>query len=482
MNNVVKLQRVGRPLRADQEFLAPALEILETPPSPVRMALIVIIAAFFAVAIAWSAISRIDIIATAQGKVEPTLKVKVVQPLAAGKVSDVLAHNGDHVKEGQVLVKLDSAAAAAQLDDLTGQLMASQAEVARRQSAIALVSAQDWKPSSSLPAIVWPAGTDLVVRGREQRVLQLDLAQLASQVAVINSQIAQKVTSSNSSTATIAAQRELVATLGKLTGMRDTSAHGGMGSTAEWLNTLQAEQRERVALQIDINEKADADASIDVLRRQAQSATQSFLADYSQKLEAAEAQVEDLTQKVRQAKSQFDDMTLVSPVDGIVEASTLTSTGQVLASGAEVMRIVPDGSHLDVQAFLTNDQIGFVKPGQEVTIKIDAFPYTQYGTVKGTVLQVGKDAVSAAQAQADLADSSFTANTSTSVSNSQASNGLVFPIVVQMDSDVIGSSEGTAKVSPGMSVAVDINTGTRTILAYLFAPLIDVTSSALHER
>lgn len=83
----------------------------------------------------------------------------------------------------------------------------------------------------------------------------------------------------------------------------------------------------------------------------------------------------------------------------------------------------------------------------EVTIKIDAFPYTQYGTVKGTVLQVGKDAASAAQAQADLAASSSTANTSTSVSNSQASNGLVFPIVVQMDSDVIGSSEGTAKVS-----------------------------------
>lgn len=160
-----------------------------------------------------------------------------------------------------------------------------------------------------------------------------------------------------------------------------------MGSTAEWLNTLQAEQRERVALQSDINEKAAADASIEVLRRQAQSATQSFLADYSQKLEAAEAQVKDLIQKVRQAESQFEDMTLVCPVDGIVEASTLTSTGQVLASGAEVMRIVPDGSRLDVQAFLTNDQIGFVKAGQEVTIKIDAFPYTQYGTVKGILIR-----------------------------------------------------------------------------------------------
>ena len=480
---VIVRKKVERPLRADQEFLAPALEILETPPSPVHMALIIIITTLFAIAIIWAAVGKVDIVATAQGKVEPTRKVKIVQPLATGKVSEVLVQNGDHVTKDEVLVRLDDASAASQFDDLTQQLAASQAEVARRRAAIAAVGSKDWRSGKDVHIKVdWPQGIPASVQQREQSVLDQDLGQLAAQLSLIDSQIAQKTIDLTALTSTVSAHESLVSTLKKLSSMHATLAGNGTSSTADWLTALQTEEREQVSLQSDITQQVDADANLTVLRRQSMSAVQTFLADYTQKFEAADEQVQDLTQKVRQAKAALSDMTLFSPVDGTIEASTLTSTGQVLESGSEVMRVVPEGSHLDIQAYLTNDEIGFVKAGQDATIKVDAFPYTQYGTINGVVLKVGKDAVSAAQAQADLADSSFTMTTSSAGNTSQSSDSLVFPITVQLDSNYIGNMKGKAYVSPGMSVSVDINTGKRTILDYLFAPLVDITSSALHER
>ncbi|MDQ0455629.1 HlyD family type I secretion periplasmic adaptor subunit [Rhizobium paknamense] len=471
------------PLRSDQEFLAPALEILETPPSPVRMALIVILTVLFATAIAWAAISRIDIIATARGKIEPTLKVKIVQPLATGKVSEVLVENGDHVGKGDVLVRLDDAAAASQYDNLSEQLAASEAESARRKAVIDTVSSPGWFQSRTTHIVVdWPEDINATLRHREQTVLDRDMEQLAAELYLIDSQITQKTIDSNAFAATVNAQQTLLATMNKLTAMRESLSRNDAMSTAEWLTALQEEEKEQVALQSDISQKSDADADIAVLQRQGVSTIQTFLADYAQKLEDADEQVQELTQQVREAKAQLDDMTLLSPVEGTIEASTLTSIGQVVASGAEVMRVVPEGSHLDIQAFITNDEIGFVKVGQEATIKVAAYPYTQYGTIKGTVVKVGKDAVSAAQAQADLADPSFTMNTAGAGSSGQSSDTLVFPVTVQLERNYIGTEQSGAYLSPGMSVSADINTGDRTILAYLFAPLVDVASSALHER
>ena len=480
---VTRLQPPQKPLRSDQQFLAPALEILETPPSPVRMALIVIITAFFAIALTWAAVSKINIVATAQGKVEPTLKVKIVQPLATGKVTRILAQNGDQVTKGQVLVRLDDSAAAAQYTDLSQQLAASEAEVARREAAIGTVAAPDWPGDPEIHVKVnWPDGIPVGIKEREQSVVDHDLGQLSAQLAMVDSQIFQKQSESNAFSSMVSAQKSLVSTLKTLSSMRETLASNGAGSTADWLMALQAEKKEQVSLESDVSQKVDADAYIAVLQRQKSSTTQTFLADYMQKLEAADEQVRDLEQKVRQAQAQLDDMTLRSPVAGTVEASTLTSVGQVLTSGAEVMRVVPKGSHLDIQAYLTNDEIGFVKAGQQATIKVAAFPYTQYGTIEGTVLQVGKDAVSAAQAQAGLADPSFAATSSSAANTSQSAGSLVFPITVQMSRNFIKTAGGRASVSPGMTVSVDINTGKRTILEYLFAPLVDVTSSAMHER
>lgn len=127
------------PDRRDQEFLPAALAILETPPSPVRLALIGIIATLVVVALAWSWFGRIDIVAVGQGKVQPTGRVRVVPPLETGKVSGLLVRNGARVAAGDVLVELAKDETAAEETALQVELSAALGEIARRRTTLAAV-------------------------------------------------------------------------------------------------------------------------------------------------------------------------------------------------------------------------------------------------------------------------------------------------------------------------------------------------------
>ena len=102
------------PVVADRRFLPADLEILETPPSPVRLALILVISAFVVAAIGWAFFGRIDIVAVAHGKIEPNGRVKVIQPLEPGKVAAILVANGQHVTVGETLIEMDAGDAKAE--------------------------------------------------------------------------------------------------------------------------------------------------------------------------------------------------------------------------------------------------------------------------------------------------------------------------------------------------------------------------------
>jgi hemolysin D len=477
-----KASKLPRPRRSDQEFLAPALEILETPPSPIRMRMILVICALVVATLAWTWFGRIDIIATADGKIEPTGKVKVIQPLQTGKVGAIHVRDGDAVTVGETLVALDPAEAQAEFDDETGQLEAAKAEVERRTAAIKAVAAlPEDSADIPLPAIPWSSDIPLSYRTREDAVLDEDLLDLREELQSDQSQITQKETDVRSVAATITAQQSLVDTLGQLAAMKETLVSKDAGSKADWLDALQTEKTQQVTLATDLDQQADTLAGVDVLKKAEAKMVGDFLSDYAQKLEDAENNADDLEQKVEEARSTLDQMTLKSPIDGIVQGSAVTTVGQVVSSGQELMRIVPVGRTIEIEAYLPNDEIGFVSVGQPVSVKVAAFPYTQYGTVAGKVVEVGHDAVTAADAQQSLDDPSRPAATTTAGTADETDN-LVFPITVRLDDPFIRVAGKDVVLSAGMSVSVDVDTGSRRILEYLFSPIVDVTSSALHER
>ncbi len=466
------------PKREDQAFLPADLEILETPPSPVRTALILIICTFVVVALVWSWFGHIEIIAVAQGKIQPTGRVKVIQPLETGKVVDIRVRNGQSVRAGEVLIELDRGEAEADERAAAAALASSRAEAIRRRAVLDVALAGS---SVESPRVNWPDEIPAAVRSREDRVLMNDLGQVVAAVGSLEAQIRQKQVERDRLDETILAEQQLIATLKERVDMRSSVVASGGGSRSGVIDAAESLLTQQTTLTTQQSQRDIASANLDVLARERDKTIKTFIDDNSQKLAEAERQAEDLTQKLAKARFHAEHMTLTSPIDGDVLASTVTTVGQVLTVGEELMRIVPQGATLEVEGYLPNKDIGFVKPGEKAILKVDSFPFTQYGTVPAEVIRVGHDAIPEPEAQAT--ETNGTQGQKPGLfAPAQRMQNLVFPLTLSLRTTAIAVDGVAVPLKPGMSVKIEIATGSRRILEYFLAPLVEVTSEAIRER
>ncbi|MGN8097349.1 HlyD family type I secretion periplasmic adaptor subunit [Methylobacterium sp. 22177] len=480
---VVRFERRYRQHRRDQEFLPAALEILESPPSPVRMVLILIICALAATALVWAYIGHIDVVALAQGKIQPTGRVKVVQPLESGRVRLIQAENGLHVSAGDILVELDPTEMHAEEVGLRTNLIAYRAETVRRREAIQIASESNLDSALfARPALTFGTDTPSSIRMREQQVLTGDLAQLGAAVESLIEQTQQKIAERDRLIAMIAAQKNLISTLKERVEMRTILVEKSAGTKSSLIDATETLQYQQGTLATQIGQLAEAEASLRVLTRERRKLRDTFIADNGQRLADAERQVDDLEQRLAKARARTEHMTLRAPLTGTVQASSLTTIGQVVMPGEELMRIVPDGSVLEVEAYLPNRDIGFVQPGQEATIKIESFPFTRYGTITGYVTRVASDAIPEPEAQQTEGSPTKSLRIGGFIGGAQRTQNLVFPIIVRPEVTNISADGVSVPLSPGMAVSIEIKTGKRRILEYLFSPFLEVTSRAMHER
>ena len=165
----------------------------------------------------------------------------------------------------------------------------------------------------------------------------------------------------------------------------------------------------------------------------------------------------------------------------MIQASTLTTVGQVVSSGEELMRVVPADAILEIECYLPNKDIGFVKEGQEAIIKIDSFPFTRYGTIKARVTRVARDAIPEPDAAQQEANPTKGVR-SGGQAGAQRTQNLVFPVTLQPESRTINIDGVLAPLGAGMAVTAEIRTGDRRILEYVFSPLTQIASEAMRER
>jgi hemolysin D len=465
------------PFVADREFLPADLEILETPPSPVRMALILLICALVVVALAWSWFGRIDIIAVAQGKIQPTGRVKVIQPLEAGKVAAIKVENGQHVTAGQVLLELDHGDAKAEEADAQASYDAFRAEALRRRIALEAAHSQRLTP----PPILWDADVPSAIRAREEQVLAGELSQLADAAGSVDAQIRQKGIERDRLSETMAAQEKLVATLQERVDMRSSLAKSGSGAKSAVIDAEESAQYHQTQLAMQRGQRDAAIANLDVLARDRDKAFSNFMADNAQKLAEAQRQADDWRQKLAKAKLKSERMSLFSPIDGTVYGLSVTTIGQVVGSGDELMRIVPKEAALEIECYLANKDIGFVKKGQKAVVKIESFPFTRYGTLPATVERVASDAIPQPEAQQAEADATRQQREKT-FGGAQRTQNLVFPVTLTPARTTMDVDGQIVNLTPGMAVSVEVATGNRRILEYIFSPLVETASQAMKER
>jgi hemolysin D len=461
----------------DHEFLPAALEILETPPSPIHTWLLSTICLLAAVTIAWTFVGKIDVIAVAQGKVQPTGRVKLVQPLESGKVRTLFVTNGSKVEAKQPVVALDDSEVKAEQSALAASLASLRAEAARRAAAIAAARTADLQ----LPTENWPDDLPGNILTREQRVLAGDLASLRSAVASLAAQRLQKEAERARLVNTIASQEELLKIEDDRVQLRSYLEARQLGSKLTLFDAQESMQNQRTTLAQQQGQLAEAVAALNVLERDTTKTIATFIADNSQKLADAERQIEDTAQKLAKAEAKTSHMLLTAPVAGTVQALSITSVGQVVMPGEEVMRIVPADDGVEIECYMPNKDIGFIRSGQDAVVKIESFPFTRYGTLLARVSRVSREAIPEPDAQQQEGNPGRSSR-STLNAGAQRMQNLLFPVMLTLEKSTISADGEEIPISNGMAVTVEIKTGYRRIIDYVFSPVVEVASKAMKER
>jgi hemolysin D len=472
----------------DNAFLPAALEILETPASPIRAAVIWFICILSSATLVWGYFGTFDIVSTAQGKIQPTGRVKIIQALEMGKTTAVPVANGSKVKAGDVLVELDATELRSDEDAAAVGLQGYQGEIVRRDAVLAVANA--WRGQGiwngdrtvSEQALPFAEGTPETVRRREQQIYAADLSQLNASLDNLAAQRQQHQATINRLDGAIAAHRILIATLAERVVMRSTLLTIEAGSKAGVLDATETQQKEESDLAEQIGQLEEAKAAFVVATSEGEKTFNAFIADNVEREGEASRQVDQLRQQLVKAGNRRRSMTITSPIDGTVQTSAITTIGQVVTAGTELMRVVPSGTSLEIEAYIPNSDIGFVSVGQIAVIKVEAFPFTRYGIISGRVTGVGTDAIPEPDAQTLEGQPVKPLQSVIPVGNVQRVQNLVFPVTIKPDVSTINVDGKVLPLSPGMAATVEIKTGKRRILEYLFSPLAEISSEAMGER
>jgi hemolysin D len=465
----------------EREFLPAALEIIDTPMSPIAKGLIRFICFGFTLTLLWAWFGHLDIYAIAQGKIQPHGRSKVVQPQEAGIVSKLFVENGQIVKADDIVAELDDTEIAAENHAVRGDFIAAQAEMIRRSHIIDFLESRSSQP---LPMPRFDQEIDEAVRRREIAVMLAEYGQLTATLMSLEAQINEKRAQTDRLNMTINSRTQLIQVLKERVDTRQIIDDKQQGFRARVIDALQEYLREQTSLTTDQGQLEEAMASIQSLERRIELARNEFLSDQNQKLNEIARKRDRLSQERIKLDNKRKHMILRAPIDGTIQQLAITTMGQVVSGGQALMTVVPTGNPLEVEAMVLNSDIGFVTSDQPATIKVDAFPFTRFGTLNGRVSKVSREAVDTREASG-LADSTAV----TRPQGMQAQNSafspaqtLVFPITVSLEKTSITVEHGTIPLQPGMAVTVEIKTGERRAIDYLLSPLREIISSTAHER
>ena len=467
----------------DREFLPAALEILETPPAPAPIALMLTLCALLAVAVVWSTIGQFDIHAVAQGKIETVGRSRTLQPLDNGKVLALHTANGAKVEAGELLIELDPSEAQADETATAEASKAGEAEILRRQTVIAAARAWPVRPLLPAQTIVWGANVPRDIAAREDAVLLADLMQLDGQLVNIDKQAAQKVATRERLNMSIAFQTQLITTLQDRVKVREDSIKLAVGTKINLFDAMESLDKSRSQLASDKGQLLETEAAIQQLGSEKVKSQSQFIADNTSKLADAERKLSDVRQQNAKARTKLERTRLYAPVSGTVQQMAVTTVGQVVTTGQQLLSVIPAGEPLQVEIYMSNSDIGFVRVGQEAVVKVDAFPFTRYGTLQGTVIRIAGDAIDEQDARRAQANALNMANGGTgSTSSPGAPQNFVFPVTVSLDKRAMEIDGTNVPLTPGMTVVAEVKTEKRRVIDYLFSPLQKLMSESLRER
>jgi len=453
-------------------FLPAALEIIETPPSPIGRAIALTLIAAFLVALTWASLGKVDMIASAQGKIVPSGRSKIVQPFEIGVVRSILVKDGEEVKAGAVLIELDPTISDAELRHLESDLISAQLDVARLHAALS--------EGDPLAAFHPPKDAPEGLLATQRQLLIDQTSEQRAKLAALDRQRAQREAERATYAATIAKIQALIPIQQQLVDMRKTLMEREIGSKVLYLQDLNQLVEQQKELAVQQSHLQEAEAALAAVVAQREQAVEEFRRTRLGELAEAEAKAAGLAQDVVKASERARLQILRAPVDGTVQQLAVHTVGGVVTPAQALLEIVPADTRLEIEAMVQNRDVGFVRAAQSAEIKVDTFSFTKYGLLHGKVLNVSADSIDRNKPVLENGNKSNSANADSD--SEPQGHELVYAARVALDQASMDVDGRDVPLSPGMAVTVEIKTGVQRVITYLLSPLLRFKQESLHER
>jgi hemolysin D len=471
--NVIPLPRPSnRRDKYELAFLPAALEVVETPPSPTGRAAAWTIIVLFCLALAWASFGKIDIVASAPGKIIPSGRTKVIQPFETGVVRAIHVRDGESVRAGQILIELDTTMNEAERNHLRSDLMSAQLDTARLRAALSDSAdpvAEFHPPAAASPGLV----------AVQRQFLISQTAERQAKLAALDRQRAQKEAERATIAATIAKLDATIPLLQQRVDIRKGLSDKELVSKITFLETLHQLVDQQQDRNVQQSRYHEAEAALAAIIETGAQAEAEYRRTLSSDLVEAERKVAGLSEDLVKAEQRTKFQALTAPVDGMVQQLAVHTIGGVVTPAQSLLVVVPAESRLEIEAMVSNRDIGFVHAGQDVEVKVDTFPFTRYGLLHGKVLSVSQDAIVHDKPQDKPGDKVPGAETGSSEPKGQE---LVYAARVSLDRTQMQIDDNLVKLASGMAVTVEIKTGERAVLSYLLSPILKYKHEVLRER
>jgi hemolysin D len=458
----------NQPIRsAEREFLPAALEIVETPPSPIGRLGAYCLVGVITLVIVWSWFGRVDIVAVSKGKIIPTGHTKIVQPFEIGVVRAILVHDGQTVRVGDVLIELDPTMNQADLDHQRSDLMAAKIDIARLSAAVKSESDPDAR-------FVPPAGASPEQARMGEQFLIGEMSQYRSKLASLAGDEAQKRAELESQKVSINKIQAVLPLMEERTQMRKTLFDHQTGTKLAYLENLQELLSSQKDLEVQTSRLKEAEASVVASKAKLEETRAEFHRGILSDLAEATRKANGLAQDVAKSEQRTKYQALTAPIDGTVQQLAIHSVGGVVTPAQALLTIVPADSKMEIEAMVDNQDIGFVHAGQEAAIKVDTFNFTRYGLLHGNVVTLSQDAIPR--------DNASKSEPSKQGANDAGAAEPSYAARVSLDQTQMQIDDKLLNLSPGMAVTVEIKTGTRRIIDYLLSTILRHSQESLRER
>ena len=447
--------KIAKPMQPDvAEFLPGLLAITQSPMPKLPRVIYYIVAVLFSILLAWAIFAKVDIVAIADGKLVPTTHTKIVQPVEAGVVADILVREGDKVQAGQVLIKLDTTLAGADGRSLASELALKRLTLRRVDSVLA---------GQALTTVI----------GDDPAMLAQVQAQAIAHRQAFTDSVAQEVATRERAQNELNAARETFTKLQTTLPGYEQSAQAHKKLVAEgFFSPIAGNDKEREAIEKSQDLKAQAatvqglQATINAQDKKIAGLSSTFRSQLLIERTEAMGQLAKLEQEAQKMGYKTGLLELKAPQAGIVKDVATTSKGAVVQPGMVLLTLVPRGESLLAEVQVKNEDVGFVQTGQLVRIKVAAFPFQKYGLIEGRIQTLAPDA---------------------QAPNSQNPNAPQgYKAIIALNTQFIESLNGNAAqrkgLESGMQVVAEIHQGRRTIMEYLLSPVQKVANEAGRER